>query len=318
MILITGAGGMLGRYLTEEFQKEKVKTLGLREDADFRVDLTANEPEFGSEAFSTVIHCAGTEEDSSAMALNLEGTRRLLASLEEFVPENFVYVSSYKVYSHDAGENVTEDANTWATGPVGQSKALAEKCVQEWCEKRDVTLTIIRPARMFGNGVKGDTLQLFNDAISGKYIHIRGNDARVSLVTALDVAKAIKRVYKSGGIYNAADGRNPRLIEMVEAMTANAGAKKRMTHLPAPWAEWLWRIARFVPSIRRNLAPDVAAERMKTITLDGRRLAETAGIKYHDTIEVMELNDPDYPYSFKETNEGDGFTRHTPRAQELH
>ena len=41
-------------------------------------------------------------------------------------------------------------------------------------------------------------------------------------MSALDVAKGIKMVYKEGGVYNAADGVNPRFIDMVEAMTANA------------------------------------------------------------------------------------------------
>ena len=150
---------------------------------------------------------------------------------------------------------------------------------------------------MFGNGVKGDTLQLFNDALSGKYIHIRGNDAKVSLVCALDVAKGIKEIYQLGGIYNASDNNPVKYIEMVEAMTANAGAKKRMTHLPADWAEWVWRLCKWIPSIHRNLAPKIVEARMKSLTLDGSKFAEKAGIKYHNTISVIERTDKDYPYA---------------------
>ena len=154
---------------------------------------------------------------------------------------------------------------------------------------------------MFGNGVRGETLQLFNDALNSKYIHIRGNDARISLVTAFDVARGLTKIYRRGGLYNAADGSNPRFIEMVEAMTANAGAKKRMTHLPDAWAAWLWRLGRWIPSIKRNLAPEVVENRMKTLTLNGSLFSETAGIDYHNTIRVMEHLDKDYPYSYKET-----------------
>lgn len=297
MILITGAGGMLGTYLKEFFNDEDLSTLGLNPDSDFRVDLTQTIPDFKEKHFDTVIHAAGTEEDAQAMSLNLDGTKRLLKALEEYPPSEIVFLSSYKVYSRDAGEKVTEDTNTWATSQAGKSKALAEEYVKKWCEERNVILSIIRPARMFGNGVKGETLSLFNDALSGKYIHIRGNDARVSLVCALDVAKGIKGIYKKGGIYNAADPFPAKFIDMVEAMTANAGAKKRMSHLPANWAEWFWRLGGWIPSIKRHLSPEVAESRMKTLTLDGTKFSEAAGFQYHHTIEVIERRDPTYPYS---------------------
>ncbi|MCH5224053.1 MAG: SDR family oxidoreductase [Muribaculaceae bacterium] len=298
-VLITGAGGMLGSYMIAQFKDKDIKTLGLRAENDFVCDLTKDVPDLGDEKFMTVIHCAGTEAEENSMDLNYEGTRRLVRALEKNPPGNFVFISSYKVYSRDAGENVDEETNTWASDLVGKSKATAEEFLKDWAARNDLTLTIVRPARMFGNGVKGETLQLFNDALTGKYIHIRGNDARISLVTAFDVARAAESLYKRGGIYNAADGRNPKFIEMVEAMTANAGAKKRMTHLPDAWAAWVWRLCRWVAAINRNLAPDVVENRFKTFTLDGRKLAEATGISYHDTIKVMEHLDETYPYSYK-------------------
>lgn len=297
MILITGAGGMLGGYLAEQFQEEKIATLGLRNESDFRFDLTTTVPDFGDTYFDLVIHAAGSEDEKDAMEVNLEGTKRLVAALENNPPLKFVYISSYKVYSRDAGENIDEETPTWATSEAGKSKALTEQFLREWCDKKDITLSIIRPARMFGNGVKGDTLTLFNDALSGKYIHIRDNNAKVSLVCAYDVARGIKGIYKFGGVYNASDGKPVKLIEMVEAMTANAGAKKRMTHLPADWAEWLWRLGKWIPSIDRNLAPQVVENRMKTLTLDGSKFSQEANIQYFDTISVIERTDKNYPYS---------------------
>ncbi|MCH5229631.1 MAG: NAD(P)-dependent oxidoreductase [Muribaculaceae bacterium] len=296
-ILITGAGGMLGSYLVEQFKQHEIVSLGLRDDSDFKVDLRKETPDFSDIAFDTVIHTAGSEDNTNAMELNLEGTRKLLEALENHPPENFVYISSNRVYSRDAGENITEETNTWASDDTGRSKALAEELLIEWSRRHDITLTIIRPARMFGNGVKGETLSLFNDALSGKYIHIRGNDAKVSLVCAYDVARGIKQVYKKGGIYNASDGHPVKFIEMVEAMTANAGYKKRMTHLPAPWAEWIWRLGRWIPSIQRNLSPETVETRMKTHTLDGSFFASETGIEYFDTIAVIERRDKNYPYT---------------------
>ena len=84
---------------------------------------------------------------------------------------------------------------------------------------------------------------------------------------------------------------------MVESLTANAGAKKRMTHLPPAWAEWIWRLGRWIPSIDRNLHPKVVEARMKTLTLDGSRLSEKTGLVYHPTLDVIERKDTSYPYA---------------------
>lgn len=305
MVLITGAGGMLGSYLSEVFIDDHPLRLGLNRDDDYCVDLTKSGPEFDRK-FSLVVHAAGTEAEKDAMTLNYEGTRNLLESLENNPPEYFVYISSRQVYSRDAGEDLDEDTNTWATSEAGKSKALAEELVKEWCSRNDVTLTIIRPARMFGNGVKGETLQLFNDALNGRYIHIRDNNAKESIVCAYDVARGIKALYKQGGIFNAADPNPVRFIDMVEAMTCNAGAKKRMTHLPAPWAEWVWRLLRWVPWVDRNLSPGVVENRMKTLTLNGSKFAEKSGVEYFDTISVIEHKAKDYPYSYNSKKESNG------------
>lgn len=286
---------MLGHYILKEFQDYKINSLGLRENDDFHVDLKSEIPDLGDREYTTVIHAAGTENNTRAMALNYEGSKHLLKALELHPPRNFVYISSHKVYSREA-EEISEDTQTWASDEAGRSKALAEEEIKKWCAGREVTLTILRPARMFGNGVSGSTLDLFNDALSGKYIHIRGNEAKVSIVCALDVAKAVKAVHTQGGIFNVADPVPVRFIDLVESMTANAGAKKRMTHLPANWAEWIWRLGRWIPSIDRNLAPEVVEERMRSRVIDGSRLSEETGIRYHDTVAVIERRDPSYPY----------------------
>ena len=297
MLLITGASGMLGRYIKEEFDGFEIRTLGLSEGNDFVCDLTKYEPSFREQKFETVIHCAGTENDEMADELNYKGTQALVKALSLNPPENFVYISSYRVYSEDAGENIKEEENLFATTEAGKSKARAEEYLRDWALKNDVTLTIIRPALMFGNGVKGKALELFNDAIDSKYIHVRGNDARVSVVTAYDVARIIRKIFDRGGVYNVADNFNPRLIDLVEAMTANAGGKKRMTHLPLAWAEWIWRLGRWIPSIDRNLSPETVEKRMKTFTLDGTKAASVAGLTYFNTLEVLERTHSSYPYS---------------------
>lgn len=297
-VLITGISGMLGGYLRKELAEEyDISGLGRGEENRWRYDLARDTPDFGGESFDMVVHAAGTETAHQARSLNLEGTLRLLSALEKNPPARFVYISSYKVYNPDGGMNVAEGSILSPADSAGESKAEAEREVTDWARRHGATLTVVRPSRMFGDGVGGETLQIFNDALKGWYVHIRGNDAKVSLVTALDVARGIKGICRKGGVYNAADGHAVRFADMVEAMTANVGIMKRLSTLPSSWAAWVWRLGRWMPGIDRNLNPAVASDRMKTLVLDGRRFAEDAGIEYHDTLEVISRVSRNYPYS---------------------
>ena len=61
------------------------------------------------------------------------------------------------------------------------------------------------------------------------------------------------------------------------------------------WAEWIWRLGRFIPVINQNLNPKVVTERMKTLTFDGSKLIEKSGITFHNTLDVISRTDPTYP-----------------------
>lgn len=297
-ILVTGASGMLGGYLLPILKNEdNIVTTLHRHDADIICDLTKDIPNFGDKKFDLVIHAAGSHDETDAFELNLEGTRRLLEALEANPPKEFVYVSSWEVYSPDSGEDVKEDHQLWAATKVGQSKARAEEIVRKWCAEHNVLMTVVRPARMFGKGVKGEMKTMFNDVINSRYIHIRGNDARLSLVCAANVASAIKKLHSIGGIYNVSDGKDASWIELAEAMSANCGAMKRQTFLPKKWADVAWKVASWIPAVRTSLSPEVLLRRSKTLTLSDEALKDALpDWNPYPTIEVISRANKDYPY----------------------
>ena len=297
-ILITGASGMLGGYLLPIMQKEdNVVTTLQRHDADIICDLTKDTPDFGQKSFDLVVHAAGSHDEADALDLNLEGTRRLLSGLEKNPPKEFVYVSSWEVYSPDSGEGVKEDHQLWASTKVGQSKARAEEMVRKWCADYDVLLTVVRPARMFGKGVKGEMRTLFNDVVNSRYIHVRDNDAKLSLVCASDVAEAIEKLHSIGGTFNISDGKDAKWIELAEAMSSNSGAMKRQTFLPKKLADVAWQLASWIPAVKASLSPDVLSRRSKTLTLS----SEALKIAFPDwnpysAIDVIGRVNKNYPY----------------------
>lgn len=270
--IITGEDTMLGRHLVAELRK------------------CASMDEL------TLFHCAGTESDDHAEELNVGATRRLLDSFGDVVPRRVVYASSWQVYSPDAGEGVDESRPTFARSAAGRSRAQTELLIEKWAARHGVTLTIVRPALIFGKGVEGDMLRLFNRVIKGHYVHIRGNDACMSAVTAVDAARAMVRLAGKTGIFNLSDGRAHTWLSLVEAMTANAGAQKRVTHLPARWAEWIYRFFRWLPIVEETLSSRALAPVSRTLVLDNSRVREATGIEFYDTVEVIARRDKDYPY----------------------
>ena len=296
-MLLTGASGMLGRYVRPIFDGQYAVTTLQRSDADICCDLRTDIPDFGDKIFDLVVHCAGSTEDEDAVALNHEGTRHLLKALEINPPREFVYVSSWEVYSSDSGENVDEEHQLWASSKVGQSKALAEDAVGKWCVEHGVLLTVVRPARMMGKGVHGEMKRLFDDVVGNRYIHVRGNEARLSLVCAYDVAHAIDMLHSIGGIYNLCDGVGASWIELAEGMSANCGAMKRQTFLPPKWAEAAWRFAAWIPAVKASLSPELLSRRSKTLTLSDEKISSMFS-DWHPftTITVIKRECENYPY----------------------
>ena len=139
----------------------------------------------------TLFHLAGTDEDADAEAKNVEATRRLLDRLEseDKMPRQILYLSSHRVYNPDAGEGVDESRMLSPQGEAGRTRALTEQLLGAWTADHDVELTIVRAAYTFGKGIDGEMRRLFDRVVAGRYVHIRGNDACMSAVTAYDVAR---------------------------------------------------------------------------------------------------------------------------------
>lgn len=293
-VLLTGSEGMLGSYIRNLFKNHNITGLNRRvSSGGISCDLSAQVPVLPDTPFDLVIHAAGSRMEESAIDTNLTGTKNLLTALTQAPPKSLVFISDAAVYGMSGGENIDESHNTWATEKVGQSKILAEEEILRWGEEHGVTVTILRPAPMFGSGISGEMETLFHEVLSGRYVHIRGNEARKGIVTAYDVARAVFLLHDKGGVYNVADGRNRTLLDLVNAMSTNAGVSKRMMFLPPKWAA----LAARIPWIPLTLSPKILKQRSTTITYNAAKLISDAAFQPFDTVEVIARRDPDFPYA---------------------
>lgn len=298
-VLITGASGMLGHYLKEIFKDCELTTLGRSESNTIRCDLTCETPHFDSK-FDLVVHAAGTQSEEDAEALNLEGTRRLLAGLSANPPHCFVMISCASVYGKREGENLDEMGNIWPSTHAGKARALAEKEVTDRCEETDTVLTILRPAPMFGAGIGGEWNRIFRLVASGRYVKIREAEGKRSFVLAYDVARLVRLLADTGGVYNVTDGSDRPLTDMILAMCDNGAKGKRPYSLPRKWYATALNLCRPFGGLA-GISQELANIQEETLTFSTLRLQEKlreigADFKFHDTVEVIGRRDETYPY----------------------
>ena len=230
--LLTGSSGFFGSEYLALLGNDDVITLG-RNNATITADLSIEVPEI--DTVDLVIHAAGKahtvprthQEKEEFYNVNVEGTRNLLLGLENArsLPKSFVFISSVAVYGLETGNLIDENTSLLAVDPYGHSKIQAEKLVTDWCDKNNITCTILRLPLLAGKNPPGNLKSMIKGITVGYYFNIAGGKAKKSMVMARDVAKIIPKVAGIGGIYNLTDRHHPSFFELSALMATQLGKK---------------------------------------------------------------------------------------------
>lgn len=222
----------------------------------------------------------------------------MLKRWEAKPPKHLIYISSYEVYGKETGENVDETDNLWAKTAVGINCQQTEGLLEPWSRAHGVTLTILRPAMMFGSGVEGEAAEMFDAVVRGTYINIREHAPLRSLVLAYDVARVAKAIYRKGGVYNVTDGLSHTLPQLARAMGQNAGRNKSCYALTYKWAKILGEIGDKLPFIGTLLTGEKLLRRTQSLTFSNAKLAAELPADFHffNTLEVIARTNTQYPY----------------------
>lgn len=151
-----------------------------------------------------------------------------------------VMLSSTDIYLSDADNVLDESAAVDAASPwYGSERAFAD-C----CHRHRLRPFILRAAPIAGTGMTGEVRLLAEDVASGRFVHLPGNDARRSVVHAVDVAAAAKMLCDStlpGGTFNVSDGAHPTVHDLAEAIAFRLNNKRISTASTAP-QQWFVRL----------------------------------------------------------------------------
>lgn len=244
-LLFTGASGFLGQNIRPVLERTyEVKTVGLTDDDDFKVNLVVGIPSLGSH-FDVVLHAAGkahvvpkTEAEKQAFYdVNYQGTVNLCKALERVgVPEALVFISTVAVYGCEYGEGITEEHPLEGKDPYAGSKIMAEEYLTRWCGENGVRLGILRPSLLAGRNAPGNLGAMVDGVRKGFYLNIAGGKVKKSILMAEDIARVLPMLAEKGGVYNVCDSYQPSFGELSESVARQLGKRKPLS-IPY-WMAW--------------------------------------------------------------------------------
>lgn len=231
-VVVTGAAGMIGSALARRCRDRGDQVVGI----DLRpVDLPGVEPlvmDLGTAGASSpsgvamlagadlVIHAAAIVAEAGDrqrfVAVNVDGTRRLVAAAAAAEVGRIVHLSSIVVYgdAYPVGAMLDEDAPVVPTGgPYTDTKIGAEHAALHVAAATGAPLTIVRPGDVYGARSVPWVLRPVDLLRRGHFVLVDGGRWPLAPVHVDDVVTGILLAADSpdavGRTYNLAGGRSP-------------------------------------------------------------------------------------------------------------
>ncbi len=262
-VLVTGAAGFVGNRLCPELEKRGWTVLaGVRKLAGAGPSLRRgrlveigdlDEQESWPELLSgcrAVVHLAGRVHimrDRSADPLsqylrtNTEATRRLAEAAAASGVRRFILVSTIKVSgegSPQAGNSGgwPEDQPAMPVDPYAISKARAEEALREICQRTGMEFVIIRPALVYGPGVRANFLSLLRLVDRGLPLPLASIVNRRSLIGIGNLADFIACCLDHPGaanqVFQVADDTALSTPQLIRALGLALGRPVHLIRVP--------------------------------------------------------------------------------------
>jgi UDP-glucose 4-epimerase len=252
VVAITGAGGLVGASVIQALGESAFDVRRLSRGAPASNDRLARLPPFDApdrtfeEALAGathVVHAAGlTNADrrtSEADFLNANArlTEKLARAAQRVTPGRFLFISSIRAVAGQGFGGVIDASTEPAPGcAYGRSKRQGELAAAEAFSAAPHRLTILRPAPVYGRGMKGNLARLLRLAETPYPLPFGGLANRRSLQDAGALARAVVHVLAApkavDGAYIVSDREPVTIAEIIAAFRTGMGRPARLFHVP--------------------------------------------------------------------------------------
>jgi len=250
-VLVTGASGFIGKKLVTALAKQGYAVRAAARDPSAIIAASEVErvtmPELATpadwsdllEGVTHVVHLAGIAHapgvlpDTVYTRINAEAVGELAEQAKGTV-ERFVFMSSVRAQAGlAADEAITEKDVPQPTDAYGHSKLEAERLV----EQSGVPYTILRPAVVYGRGVKGNIASLATIAKTPMPLPFGGLDNCRSLLALDNLVTAVIHVLAMEAAKNetflVADAAPISVADLVGAMREGLGKPPHLVKVPS-------------------------------------------------------------------------------------
>lgn len=230
-IAVTGTTGFVGkRLLAYNENRFEILPVLLRERSVQELDFRG---------ITSVVHLAGKAhqmepiEDQVYFDVNYELTRQLADRARQQGVQQFIYISSTKVYGDDIHEVLNEQSPCAPGDAYGASKLKAEQYLQS-VGSSSFKVAIVRPPLVYGPEVKGNMIRLLHLANKNWPLPFGKSGNARSMVFVDNLIELLNTIIErqAEGVFVAGDRAPLSTDQLLLLMRQQLGNRKRLVSIP--------------------------------------------------------------------------------------
>jgi nucleoside-diphosphate-sugar epimerase len=230
-ILITGSNGFIGSYFIRNYNDryEFQKFSFLRDDFS-ALELNGIDTVLH---LSALVHQMGGASEEEYEKINVTQTIDLAKKAKQSGVNQFVFMSSVKVYGEESENIYTETSECHPEDSYGKSKLRAEHQLQELEDER-FKVSIIRTPIVYGYGVKANIRNLITLIKKSPILPILGTNNKRSMVYIGNLSHLVHEVILQNqrGIFLAADDFPLSTMELMNLIAKKLDKKVYFVKIP--------------------------------------------------------------------------------------